>query len=202
MTEADGDLGEGFSVSIAKAWEAAFFEPPLPGVRRVALRTAIVLGRGSVMVPLTRLTRLGLGGAQLDGRWPGTSARIAAGVHHRYRPTSSGGRQRFSWIYPDDVLAAIAFLRAREDFDGVVNLAAPEASDSRTLMRELRLALGVPVGLPASRWMLELGSFAIRTETELVLKSRWVVPERLVEAGFVHRHTDLGSTLRAILDRG
>ena len=68
--------------------------------------------------------------------------------------------------------------------------------------RELRHALGVPVGLPATRWMLELGSFAIRTETELVLKSRWVVPERLLDAGFVHRHTDLGETLRAILRRG
>src|SRR5206468_4179113 len=124
MTEAGGELGEGFSVDVAKAWERAFFEPELPGVRRIALRTAIVLGRGSVMIPLTRLTRLGLGGPQLDGRWPGTPAapragvpgqrpsscgpgtpaRVAAGVHHRYRPTSAGGRQRFSWVHLDDVV--------------------------------------------------------------------------------------------------
>ena len=201
MTEAGGELGEGFSVEVAKAWERAFFEPELPGVRRVALRTAIVLGRGSVMVPLTRLTRFGLGGPQLDGRWPGTPSRIAAGVHHRYRPTSAGGRQRFSWVHLDDVVDAIEFLRVHPELDGAVNLAAPEASDNRTLMRLLRRALGVPVGLPATRWMLEAGSLAIRTETELVLKSRWVVPERLLEAGFVFRHADLESTLRGILRR-
>ena len=199
MTEARGEIGSGFSVDVATAWERAFLEPDLPGVRRVALRTAIVLGRGGVMVPLTRLTRAGLGGPQLDGRWPGTPARIAAGVHHRYRPTSAGGRQRFSWIHLDDVLAAIAFLREHPELDGAVNLAAPEASDDRTLMRLLRRTLDVPVGLPATRWMLELGSFAIRTETELVLKSRWVVPERLLAAGFRFRHEDLGETLRAIL---
>jgi hypothetical protein len=202
QTEVEGELGEGFSVEVAKAWERAFFEPDLPGVRRVALRTAIVLGRGSVMIPLTRLTRLGLGGAQLDGRWPGTRARIAAGVHHRFRPTSSGGRQRFSWIHLDDVLAAIGFLREHEELDGVVNLSAPGVSENRTLMRELRRALHVPVGLPAPRWMLELGTFAIRTETELVLKSRWVEPQRLTDAGFVFRHTDLGTTIRGILRRG
>ena len=201
QTEGGGELGEGFSVEVAKAWERAFLAPDLPGVRRVALRTAIVLGRGSVMVPLTRLTRVGLGGPQLDGPWPGTPARIAAGVHHRYRPTSSGGRQRFSWVHLDDAVRAIDFVRRREDLDGVLNLAAPEASTNRELMAGLRRALGVPVGLPASRWMLELGSLAIRTETELVLKSRWVVPERLLAAGFTFQHTDLGETLRSILHR-
>jgi NAD dependent epimerase/dehydratase family enzyme len=201
QTEAAGELGTGFSVEIAKAWERAFLEPDLPGVRRVALRTAIVLGRGSVLVPLTRLTRFGLGGAQLDGRWPGTPARIAAGVHHRYRATSRGGRQRFSWVHLDDVVAAIAFLREHTELDGVINLAAPEASDDRTLMAGLRSALGVPIGLPATRWMLELGTALIRTETELVLKSRWVVPERLQAAGFAFEHTELAETLRMILRR-
>ena len=201
QTEATGELGEGFSVGIAKAWERAFFEPDLRGVRRVAIRTAIVLGRGSVMIPLTRLARLGLGGPQLDGRWPGTPARIAAGVHHRYRATSSGGRQRFSWVHLDDVLAAITFLREHEELDGVVNLAAPKASDNRTLMAALRRELGAPIGLPATRWMLEAGTFAIRTETELVLKSRWVVPERLQEAGFRFEHVDLAETLESILQR-
>jgi NAD dependent epimerase/dehydratase family enzyme len=201
MTEAGGELGEGFSVGIAKAWEEAFFAPALPGVRRIALRTAIVLGPGSVMVPLTRLARFGLGGAQLDGRWPATRARLAAGTYHRYRPTSSRGRQRFSWIHLDDVVGAVRFLRDRQDLDGVVNLAAPEPSDSRTLMRQLRGVLGVPVGLPAPRAVLEVGSWAIRTETELVLKSRWVVPQRLLEAGFTFRHPDLEGALRGILRR-
>jgi uncharacterized protein len=201
QSESTGELGTGFSVGIAKAWERTFFEPDLPGVRRVAIRTAIVLGRGSVLVPLTRLVRFGLGGAQLDGRWPGTPARIAAGVHHRFQPGSAHGRQRFSWVHIDDVIAAIAFLRDHAELDGVVNLVAPEASDNRTLMADLRSVLGMPIGLPATRWMLELGTFAIRTETELVLKSRWVVPERLLAAGFRFEHTDLRETLRSILRR-
>ncbi len=174
MTEADGEIGDGFSVDVARAWEDAFFAPDLPAVRRVALRTAIVLGPGSVMVPLTRLARAGLGGPQLDGPWPATRARVAAGTAHRYRPSSSRGRQRFSWIHLDDVVGAVRFLAARDDLDGPVNLAAPEASDNRTLMREVRRVVGAPIGLPAPRPLLELGSALIRTETELVLKSRWV----------------------------
>lgn len=199
MTEADGELGDGFSVEVAKAWEDAFFRPALPGVRRVALRTSIVLGRGSVLTPLVRLTRLGLGGPQLDGRWPGTPARTAAGVHHRYRPTSSGGRQRFSWVHIDDALAAIRFVHGTAGLEGPVNLAAPAPSENRTLARLLRQVVGVPVGLPATRAMLEAGMLALRTEPELVLKSRWVVPERLLQAGFRFRYEDLEAALRSIV---
>ena len=170
-------------------------------MRRIALRTAIVLGRGSVMVPITRLARFGLGGPQLDGPWPATPGRVAAGTFHRYRPTSSGGRQRFSWVHLDDVVRAIRFLASRPDIEGIVNLAAPEASDNATFMRVVRRTLGIPIGLPAPRAVLELGSWAIRTETELVLKSRWVVPERLLDAGFEFRHADLHGAVRAILRR-
>ena len=196
MTEADGEIGDGFSVDVARAWEDAFFAPDLPAVRRVALRTAIVLGPGSVMVPLTRLARAGLGGPQLDGPWPASRARLTAGTAHRYRPSSSRGRQRFSWIHLDDVVGAVRFLTVRDDLDGPVNLAAPEASDNRTLMREVRRVVGAPIGLPAPRPLLELGSALIRTETELVLKSRWVLPQRLLQAGFVFRRPDLGEALR------
>lgn len=196
MTEADGEIGDGFSVDVARAWEDALLAPDLPAVRRVALRTAIVLGPGSVMVPLTRLARAGLGGPQLDGPWPATRARLAARTAHRYRPSSSLGRQRFSWIHLDDVVGAVRFLAARDDLDGPVNLAAPEASDNRTLMREVRRAVGAPIGLPAPRPLLELGSALIRTETELVLKSRWVVPQRLLDAGFVFQRPELGEALR------
>lgn len=198
MTEATGELGEGFSVGVARAWEQAFFEPELPETRRVALRTAIVLGDGSALVPLLRLARLGVGGAHLDGRWPASSPRRRAGTYHAFR--SRGGRQHFSWVHLDDVVGSVRFLAERADIDGVVNVTSPHPSDDVTLMRTLRQVLGVPFGLPLPRWALELGSAAIRTETELVLKSRWVLPERLLNAGYVFRYPDIEPALRQIID--
>jgi uncharacterized protein len=113
---------------------------------------------------LDRLARLGLGGA------------------------IAGGRQFVSWIHEEDFAAAVAFLLEREDLAGAVNLAAPDPLPQRQLMAELRAAEGVPIGLPVTRWMAELGAFVLRTETELVLKSRRVVPGRLLGAGFAFRH--------------
>lgn len=196
MTEATGELGDGFSVGVARAWEAAFFERDLPGVRRVALRTAIVLGDGSALVPLIRLARFGLGGAQLDGRWPSTRARREAGTYHAFR--ARWGRQRFSWVHLDDVLGAIRFLRERDDLDGPINLSSPNPTDNVTFMRTMRRVLGVPFGIPTPRFVLELGSALIRTETELVLKSRWVLPERLTTAGYAFVQPQLEPALREI----
>jgi len=197
MTEAGGELGEGFSVGVARAWEEAFFAPELPGVRRVALRTAITLGDGSALIPLLRLARLGVGGAQLDGRWPATRARLAAGTYHRFGVAR--GRQRFSWVHVDDVVGVVRFLRDRLDLDGVVNVSSPNPVDSVTMMRTLRRVLGVPVGIPLPRAALELGALVIRTETELVLKSRWVLPERLLQAGYRFAHPELEPALRQIV---
>lgn len=197
MTESTGELGTGFSVDVARAWEAALFEGDLPSTRRVALRIAIVLGDGSAMVPLTRLARFGLGGPQLDGRWPASRSRVTAGTQHRFR--ARGGSQRFSWVHIDDVIGAIDFLRERPDIDGAVNVSSPNPTDNRGLMRAIRRVLGIPVGIPSYRWMLELGSGVVRTETELVLKSRWVVPERLQAAGYAFVHPDLEPALRSIL---
>lgn len=199
QTEADGELGEGFSVEVAKAWEAAFFERQLPETRRVALRTAIVLGDGSVMGPFRMLTRLGLGGAQLDGPWFATAARRAAGTFHEFR--ARGGRQKFSWVHMDDVIGAIQFLESHAELDGVVNLSSPSPTDSAGFMRTLRRVMGVPVGVPAPRAVLELGSAVIKTETELVLKSRWVLPKRLLDAGYQFRYPELEPALRQILGR-
>lgn len=197
MTESTGELGAGFSVNVARAWEAEFFEGELPGTRRVALRMAIVLGDGSALRPLIRLTHSGLGGPQLDGRWFATTARRNAGTFHEFRARS--GRQRFSWVHIADVLGSIEFLRAHPELDGAVNIAAPNPSDNRTLMAALRRVLRVPAGLPAFRWMLELGTAVLRTETELVLKSRWVVPERLLAAGYEFAFPDLEPALRDIV---
>ena len=199
MTEAAGELGEGFSVDVAKAWEREFFEGELPNTRRVALRTAIVLGDGSALVQLIRLARFGLGGPQLDGHWFSTAARRAAGTFHRFR--ARGGGQKFSWIHIADVLGIIRFLRGHPEFSGVVNASTPNASDNRTLMATLRHVLGMPLGLPAPRWMLEIGTFVIRTETELVLKSRWVIPERLTNAGYEFAYPELEPALRQIVEQ-
>ena len=195
QTESAGELGHGFSVEVAKAWERALFRGDLPGTRRVALRTAIVLGGGGVLGALRTLTRCGLGGTQYDGRWPVGRARRAAGTGHVRG--AGGGRQRFSWVQLDDVHGIIDFLERHPALDGPVNAASPHASDNRTLMAAIRRALGVPFGLPASRGMLELGAAALRTETELILKSRWVVPEKLLTAGYVFRHPELDEAIHA-----
>ncbi|MEP6481269.1 MAG: DUF1731 domain-containing protein [Rhodoglobus sp.] len=197
MTESEGELGTGFSVSIAKAWENELFQPDLPRTRRVALRMAIVLGDGSALLPLVRLVRFGLGGPQLDGPWIRTRARVAAGTFHEFR--SRGGRQKFSWIHLADVLGIIRFLRTRPDLDGIVNASSPNPTDNVTLMRTLRHVLRVPLGIPSPRPVLEIGTALIRTETELVLKSRWVLPERLLRAGYVFHYPDLEPALEQIL---
>ncbi|MGK9146968.1 DUF1731 domain-containing protein [Plantibacter flavus] len=197
MTESSGEIGVGFSVDVATAWEHAFFAPELPSTRRVALRIAIVLGDGGALKPLLALARFGLGGAQLDGRWPITRARREAGTAHAFG--ARGGRQRFSWVHIDDVIGAIHFVRDHQEIEGVVNVSSPNPTDNVGFMRTLRFAVGRLLGLPAPRWMLETGMFVLRTETELVLKSRWVLPERLVQAGYRFAYPELDPTLREII---
>lgn len=169
--EATGVIGGGepdvpgyweYSVRIAKAWEAAQQAADTPNTRRVALRTAIVMSpdRGGAFDVLRKLVRYGLGGPV------------------------AGGRQYVSWIHEQDFARAVEFLLARDDLAGPVNLAAPNPLPHREFMRALRAAGGALVGLPATRWMAELGAFALRTDTELLLKSRRVVPGRLRAAGF------------------
>ncbi|MFI2102901.1 epimerase [Isoptericola sp. NPDC019693] len=197
QTESDGELGTGFSVDVARSWERELFAGDLPGTRRVALRMAIVLG-GPASDLLARIARLGVGGPQHDGWWF---------PHRRYRgignePSGgpvpvhrSGGRQKFSWIHVDDVLAAIRFLESHDELAGPVNLSAPHPSDNRTLMAELRRAVGMPVGIPTPRWLLEPALWALRNESELVLKSRWVLPERLTAAGFDFAWPEMGPAI-------
>lgn len=199
LTERDGEIGTGFSVEVAKAWERALFADELPGTRRVALRTAIVLGHGGVLEPLRRLARLGLGGAQHDGWWPVARRRRAAGTAHLRG--GGRGRQRFSWVHIEDVAGIIDFLERHPDLDGPINAAAPGPVDNTAFMATVRRVLGVRFGPPMPRWMLELGAIGIRTETELVLKSRWVLPERLTDAGYAFRYPVLEPALRESFDR-
>lgn len=181
MTESTGEIGTGFSVDVATSWERTLAEHARDGVRQVALRMAITVGDGSALAPLAGLTRLGLGGPQIGGKTP-------------------GGRQRFSWVHLDDVYRAIRFLQQHE-LAGPVNISSPNPSTNREVMATLRRVLGVPIGIPLTRWMLEIGSVAIRTETELILKSRWVLPERLTAAGFEFAYPELEPALRQILGR-
>ncbi|MEU9196077.1 TIGR01777 family oxidoreductase [Streptomyces hundungensis] len=158
----------GFSVEIAKAWEAAQEQARTPDTRKVALRSAMVMSpdRAGVFDVLLKLARLGLGGPV------------------------AGGAQYVSWIHDRDFVRAVEFLVERDDLTGPVNLAAPGPLPQRAFMRALRRARGVPVGLPATKWMAELGAFALRSDTELLLKSRRVVPGRLLDAGFTFEHPE------------
>jgi uncharacterized protein (TIGR01777 family) len=156
------------SVDIAKAWEREQRLADTPHTRKVALRTAMVMSPepGGAFEALLRLARLGLGGPV------------------------AGGAQYVSWIHEDDLVRAIGFLVARDELSGPVNLAAPEPLPYRDFQRALRAAAGVPFGLPATRWLAEIGAFVLRSDTELLLKSRRVVPGRLREAGFVFDHPE------------
>lgn len=151
-----------YSVKIARNWEDAQRRASTPATRQVALRSAMVMSPdpGGVFDVLLGLARRGLGG-----------------------PVAGGG-QYVSWIHDRDFVRAVEFLAGREDLAGPVNLAAPGPLPQREFMRDLRAAWGVPVGLPATRWMAELGALALRSDTELLLKSRYVLPGRLAAAGF------------------
>ena len=159
------DAKDAFSVQVAQAWERALNEANTPRTRKVALRTSMVLGlgRNSVFPVLRRLTRFGLGGRQ------------------------GSGKQFVSWIHEQDFCRAVEWIIARHDLAGPVNLCAPNPLPNAEMMKTFREVCGVPVGLPATEWMLEVGAFFLRTETELMLKSRRVVSRRLVEAGFAFR---------------
>ncbi|MFF9809684.1 TIGR01777 family oxidoreductase [Streptomyces coeruleorubidus] len=167
-TEPDAPGYWAYSVDIARAWEREQEAAGTPHTRKVALRAAMVMSpdRGGVFDVLLRLARLGLGGPV------------------------AGGAQYVSWIHAQDFVRAVEFLVARDDIAGPVNLAAPAPLPHRDFMRALRTAWGVPVGLPATRLMAEAGAFVLRSDTELLLKSRRVVPGRLLDAGFTFGHPD------------
>ncbi len=174
MMEADGEIGEGFSVEVAKAWEQSFFNFDLAHTRQVVLRIAITLGKDEgVMKPLKNLVRFGLGGRQ------------------------GNGEQMFSWIHIEDLFNIIMFIKDRNDLKGIFNCASPDPLNNKTFMQKLRQHMHVKVGLPSPKWLLEIGAIFIKTETELVLKSRWVLPERLLNAGFMFKYPTIDAALNS-----
>ncbi|MBI3886763.1 MAG: DUF1731 domain-containing protein [Opitutae bacterium] len=154
----------GRSIGIAQAWERELFAAATPHTRRVALRSAMVMSpdRGGVFRVLAALCRCGLG-------------------------RHGDGRQFVSWIHGEDFAHAVKFLLSRDDLAGVFNLAAPEPLPNREFIAAIHTALGSKLAVPLPRWALELGAFFLRTETELILKSRRVVPGRLLGSGFEFR---------------
>jgi uncharacterized protein (TIGR01777 family) len=165
-TEDDAPDTWRFSIDVAKAWERAAREAAPPATRLVLLRSAMTMSpdRGGVFDVLLRLVRFGLGGRH------------------------GNGRQYISWIHDDDFVRALYWLIDHEELSGPVNLAAPNPVPNAEFMRALREAWGTRVGLPATEWMLEIGTFLMRSESELVLKSRRVAPRRLLESGFEFAH--------------
>lgn len=151
-----------FSIDVVAAWERAFSESDTPRTRKVALRSAMVMSpdRGGVFDTLLNLVRWGLGGR------------------------AGNGRQYVSWIHDEDFVRSVQWLIEHDELKGAVNLAAPNPVPNAEFMRTLRKAWGMRIGLPAAKWMLEIGALVIRTETELILKSRRVAPGRLTEGGF------------------
>lgn len=176
MTEDNGEVGEGFSVEVAKAWEQSFFDFQLPHTRQVLLRIAIVLGKNAgVMKPLQNLVRFGLGGKQ------------------------GNGRQMFSWIHMEDLFRIILFVSENQHLDGIFNCSAPGPVQNKILIQKLRQHMNIKIGLPAPKWLLEIGAIFIRTETELVLKSRWVLPERLLQEGYSFLYPDIDNALNELI---
>lgn len=163
-----------FSIEVARAWERAFHEAVTDGTRKVALRSAMTMSpdRGGVFDTLLRLARFGLGGPAGDGR------------------------QFVSWIHHEDFVEAVRWLIDHDEVSGIVNVAAPNPIPNAEFMRTLRKSCAIPFGLPAATWMLELGAVFMRTETELILKSRRVVPARLLEHGFTFKYPEWSSAAR------
>jgi uncharacterized protein (TIGR01777 family) len=161
-TESSAEAKDRFSVEVAWAWEQALNESSTPRTRKIALRMAMVLGlaKNSVFPMLRRLASLGLGGKM------------------------GSGRQFVSWIHETDFCRAVKWLISHDSLNGSVNITAPSPVPNAEMMRHLRRVCHVPFGLPAANWMLQVGAFLLRTETELILKSRRVIPGRLLESGF------------------
>ncbi len=159
------EVQDEFSLEVIHAWERALNEAQTPRTRRIALRTTMVLGHASnsVFPVLCRLARFGLGGQM------------------------GNGKQFVSWLHGVDFCRAVEWLVQHEEVSGPVNLSAPNPLPNVEMMRLFREAVGAPFGLPATEWMLEIGAFFLRTETELILKSRRVVPGRLLAGGFEFR---------------
>lgn len=176
MDEINGEIGTGFSVNVATSWEKALFEQQTLNTRKVALRTAIVLGKsGGALQPILNLTRIGFGGKQ------------------------GSGNQKISWIHELDFARSIEFIIHTKKIEGVINIVSPKPSTNSIFMKTLRKIIRVPFGIPISKPLLEFGAKLIKTETELILKSRNVIPQKLENHGFKFTYPELKSAINHLV---
>jgi hypothetical protein len=171
------EFEDDFSVQVCLAWEKTFNEQITPGTRKVALRLAITLGTGGVLIPYFNLVKLGLGGKQ------------------------GSGKQMFSWVHIEDVCRAVEWIAEQDSMNGPYNCTSPNPVTNREFMHLLRKATGNKFGLPAFEWMLKMGAVIIGTETELILKSRWVLPTKILETGFQFKYPFLQDALAEIVSK-
>ncbi len=176
-TEQDGILGEGFSVEVAKAWENEFFKAKTPNIRMVALRTGFVLGKeGDLFQTFKKHTLLGL------------------------NKKHGSGKQMISWVHELDVVRAIYHILLRPNLNGVVNVCTPNSLTDKDFLTVFRKKLSVKFGIPMPLWMLNIGAFICKSEVELLLKSRWYYPEKLIDDGFEFEYPDLESCLDNLIN--
>ena len=173
MTENNGEIGTGFSVEVCKAWEKVFNEVELKNTRKINMRISMVMGKtGGVYPALINVVKKYLGG------------------------TMGKGTQQVSWLHIDDFCNMIEWFITNKKAKGIYNCVAPSPVKNKELMKLLRTKVGISIGLPATKWMLEIGAFFLRTETELILKSRYSYPERAIEEGFVFKCNDITACLQ------
>ncbi|WP_316832360.1 TIGR01777 family oxidoreductase [Pedobacter aquatilis] len=174
--ELTGDISYGFSIDVCKIWEQTFFETNIPETRKIALRMGIVMGRKDGAFPrLLNLVKIGMGGKQ------------------------GNGEQYVSWVHEQDVAKSIEWLTDHQEIEGIVNCTAPNAVKNTAMMKILRKAYGIPFGIPTPTWLLEIGAKIIGTETELILKSRWVKPAVLINSGFTFQYAKMEDAFHDIL---
>ena len=177
MDEFDGEIGKGFSVEVCQIWEKTFNEISNPKTRKIAMRISMVMGKGGGVLPvMSKLVKAGLGGKM------------------------GNGKQFISWIHEEDFLNAMEHLINNEQASGAYNFAAPQPITNKEFMSLMRKQLNVKIGLPASKWMLEIGAFFIKTETELILKSRRVVSKRLANEGFVFKYPSVEAAFKNLIN--
>lgn len=174
--EINGETGTGFSVEVCKAWESSFFESNTPQTRKIALRMGIVLGKTDSAFPrLLNLVKMGMGGKQ------------------------GNGEQYVSWVHEQDAALTVEWLLQQEEISGIINCTAPQPVKNYTLMQQIRKTYGISFGLPAPGWLLNIGAKIIGTETELILKSRWVRPTILLNGGFEFKYPTIERAIEDIL---
>ncbi len=176
MTEFDSGAGNGFMIDVAKAWEKVFNEAQTPNTRKINLRISMVMGKKSGVFPVLRqLSKFFLGG------------------------TMGSGKQFVSWIHETDFCRLVDWLMENKNANGAYNFAAPNPIENAEMMKLYRKALGVPFGLPATAWMLEIGAFFMRTESELILKSKNVISDRAIKEGFEFKYKTMEECIKDLI---